>query len=87
MKMALNIYHYLWEYASEEFRDLFIRKCGHSRTHPKLIQYLERHPDVCEDLNITLVEIPEQATDYRLVEYEDFDCVYYVLNGKIYVLD
>lgn len=86
MKMALNVYNYLDD-APAEFQDLFFNQCNRDCTHPALIEYLDTYQEVCDDLNITIVDIPDQATDYRLVSCGEVEEVYYVLNGKIYVLD
>ena len=56
------------------------------RTDPKLIEVVER---LGKDANggcasLRVVEIPEEATDWRLEEYDGAETVWYVLDGKMY---
>ena len=54
------------------------------RTNAKLIELIESGADVntrCS--NLTVVEIPDDATDYMINEYDGFENVLYVLDGKI----
>lgn len=56
------------------------------RTDSGLIELVERLgpteiADVFADLEI--VEIPDSASDWRIVEYNGAECVLYVLDGRI----
>lgn len=54
------------------------------RTNAKLIELIESGADVnTKYSNLTVVEIPDDATDYMINEYDGFENVLYVLDGKI----
>lgn len=60
------------------------------RTNPILIDRVERgleersniHSDLHSDLQV--VEIPDEATDYIITDYDGIETCYYVLDGKIH---
>ena len=54
-------------------------------TDPRLIAWVEDHADKngrCGDLAIK--EIPDTCTDYEIDEYDGWESVIYVVNGKIH---
>lgn len=51
------------------------------RNAPELVEMVETMPELCGDLRI--VEIPDTATDYHINEYDGFESVIYVVNGKL----
>ena len=56
-----------------------------ARDDERLVQWMEEHPEdegVCTDLQI--VEIPDEATDYHIDEYDGFETVVYVVDGKLH---
>lgn len=54
------------------------------RTNVKLIELIESGEDVnSEYSDLEVVEIPDDATDYKINEYDGYESVYYVLDGKI----
>lgn len=54
------------------------------RTNAKLIELIEAGENVnSEYSDLVVVEIPEDATDYKINEYDGYETVYYVLDGKI----
>jgi hypothetical protein len=54
------------------------------RTNSKLIELIESGEDVNgEYSDLVVVEIPDDATDYMINEYDGYETVYYVLDGKI----
>ena len=52
------------------------------RTDPKLVEFVETHPNECGDL--VIVEIPDESTDYYIDENDGFESVVYVVDGKLY---
>lgn len=57
------------------------------RTDPRLIELVEGLGSkycsgFCSELGIAI--IPDEATDYRLEEYDGLESVIYVLDGRIY---
>ena len=58
------------------------------RTDAKLIEIVERLGKDANGTgaNLMVVEIPEEATDWRIEEYDGSEDVWYVLNGKMYCI-
>lgn len=52
------------------------------RFSPDLVQYLREHPETAGDLRI--VSIPDNYTDFLVQEYDGFESVLYVIDGKIH---
>ena len=50
-----------------------------------LIHYLEEYPE--HNPGIKVVEIPDKATDWRVMDYDGLEWVVYVVDGKIYESD
>ena len=54
------------------------------RTNAGLINLIESGVNVDTDFsNLKVVEIPDDATDYMINEYDGYEHVLYVLDGKI----
>lgn len=54
------------------------------RTNAKLIELIESGKNVDGEFsNLVVVEIPDDATDYMIDEYDGYENVLYVLDGKI----
>lgn len=54
------------------------------RTNAKLIELIESGVNVNSRFsNLAVVEIPEDATDYVIEEYDGCEHILYVLDGKI----
>lgn len=51
------------------------------RTNPTLIKMLEEGQKIN---SLEVVEIPDNATDYRIREYDGNESVIYVVDGKIH---
>lgn len=57
------------------------------REHPALVAIVEEMGVKAYDASVSelaIVEIPDTATDWELSEYDGFEEVIYVLNGKIH---
>lgn len=52
------------------------------RTATELIEMVETFPELCGDLRI--VEIPDTATDWEIDEYDGWESIIYVVDGKIH---
>jgi hypothetical protein len=59
-----------------------MRDCYNDRSNSTLVEKVEKYPEEFEGLQIA--HIPEEATDYTIVEFDGFEIVYYVVDGKIY---
>ena len=59
------------------------------RDDPKLIALIEEMGNefVSDKLScLVVVEVPEEATDYMIREYDGYESVIYVVDGKIKIL-
>lgn len=54
------------------------------RTNPVRVEYVESHIDTVssEFAELAIAEVPNDATDWWIDEYDGFETVYYVQNGK-----
>ena len=55
---------------------------AYDRQNPELIAYIEAGNDV-NDGDLVVIEIPDEATDYEIDEYDGYESVIAVINGKI----
>lgn len=51
------------------------------RDDPKLVSWVEQHPDDNPDLEIH--EVPDNATDWEINEYDGMESLILVIDGKI----
>ena len=57
---------------------------GDCRKCAKLIRAIEERENVDDGFSkLTVVEFPDEATDYELLEYDGIESLLYVLDGKI----
>lgn len=62
-------------------------KCDDIHTNEKLIELIESGIDCNDECSkLSVVEIPDEATDYYIEEYDGAESVLYVLDGKIHFL-
>ena len=56
------------------------------RTDPELVAFVEAHGGEYEEdcAFLEIVEIPDEATDWILNEYDGMESVIYVVDGKIH---
>lgn len=55
------------------------------RDNPKLIDLIESGVDCSDDCaELVVVNIPDNATDYELDEYDGCESIIYVVDGKIH---
>lgn len=65
--------------------DIYDYEDADIRENPRLIEWVRDHTDSrgkCGDLG--LVEIPDNCTDYEINEYDGWESIIYVVDGKIY---
>lgn len=57
-----------------------------TRTNPALIAEVEENPDFASGTfsSLYVVNIPDEATDYEINEYDGYEEITYVLNGRLY---
>ena len=81
MKMVINAnYGGFGLDVAEQYED-WVRDLESDRFNAELVEFVETHPNECGDLAI--VTIPDEATDWEMDEYDGWESVIYVLNGKI----
>lgn len=57
------------------------------RTNPQLIEWVEQGINIGESYSdLVVYEIPKEATDYYIEDYDGFEKLMCVLNGKIHWL-
>ena len=59
---------------------------GIERTDPRLIAFVEENQKLCQNFNcasLEVVEIPEEATDWQINEYDGDESIIAVIDGKI----
>jgi hypothetical protein len=65
-------------------------KCGRwnwgedERVHPLFIEWVKNHKN---ETDLSVVNIPDNATDYEILEDDGFETVIAVVDGKIVYLD
>ena len=90
MKLVINItYGGFWvpEALYQQFKNdpLYHTEAGHCdgsvyvRSHPMFIDWIEKHPHN----DYAIVEIPTDATDWAISEYDGKEHVIAVVNGKL----
>lgn len=81
MKMVINAdYGGFGLGVAEQYED-WVCELECDRFNAELIEFVENHPDECGDLAV--INIPDEATDWEMDEYDGWESVIYVLNGKI----
>lgn len=80
MKIVINVSYGGFGYGvAKEIAPLAKRG---NRTSPQLIELVETQPNKCGDLRV--VEIPDNATDWIVHEYDGLEEIIYVMDGKIH---
>ena len=83
MKMVINANYGGFGFGVAEQYEDWVRdfdfECD--RFNAELVEFVEAHPDECGDLGV--IDIPEEATDWEINEYDGWESVIYVLNGRI----
>ena len=51
------------------------------RTDPELVSWVEQNPD--DNPNLEIHEIPDNATDWQIHEYDGMESLILVIDGKI----
>ena len=82
MKIVLNTDFGGFGYGVAEQYEDWVCELESERTSPELVDFVETHPDECGDLEI--VEIPDESTDWDIDEYDGFESLIYVVDGKIH---
>lgn len=82
MKMVINAnYGGFGLNVVEQYED-WVLNFEDDRFNTELVEFVETHPNECGDLAVVI--IPDDATDWEMNEYDGYESVTYVLNGKIF---
>lgn len=81
MKMVINASYGGFGLGVDEQYEDWVLNLECDRTNAELVEFVETHPDECGDLAV--ITIPDEATDWEMDEYDGWESVIYVLNGKI----
>ena len=70
----------------EEFRNRLSAYGSDIRTNPELIKMIEEGKDISSNYSrLRVVDITDNATDYRIQEYDGLESIIYVVDGKLNV--
>ena len=89
MKLVLNKCYGGFSLSSDAARLLHLENDYDeiSRDDPQLIHILEKYGYAVmsgEHSLLKIVELPPTATDWKIMDYDGYETVIYVLDGKIY---
>lgn len=88
MKFVLNRCHGYFSLSDWVFDQLRAKSdWGIERNDPRLIELVEKFPEKVSynpSTKIKVIEIPDEATDYELNDYDGIETITYVVDGKIY---
>jgi len=93
MKIAVNNYYGRWALTDRIIRglgldprseDRYILQDHIERNDPKLVELVIKDIIHDEESVYGIVEIPDDATDWEISEYDGWEEVVYVLDGKIH---
>ena len=82
MKMVINADYGGFGCGVEEQYEDWVLGLEDDRFNTELVEFVETHPNECGDLAVVI--IPDDATDWEMNEYDGYESVTYVLNGKIF---
>lgn len=90
MKIVINTryggFHIPYDFCKTHGVQMFDRKFP--RTDPELVEYVETHSvdgylrEDCSELRVA--NIPDEATDWRLMRHDGNEMILYVMDGKIH---
>lgn len=92
MKLVINVCYGGFSIKPEIRKKYGLEKCDRwstqdCRTDKKLIELIESGVNCnTEYSKLSVVEIPDEATDYYIEEYDGAESVLYVIDGKIHHL-
>ena len=66
---------------SNKFTEL-VDSYVNDRANSNLVNFVENNPDDCGDL--TIAEIPDNATDFDITDYDGMETIVYVVDGKLH---
>lgn len=85
MKIVVNCAFGGYGYKVDKELKSLIDKHENDRTNPELIACVENNPNCCGDLDV--MEIPDNATDWDIHEYDGLETILYVVDGKIHYVN
>ena len=85
MKLVVNKCYGGFDLSKKAEKMLGVDSYDVERNDPKLVQIVEELGEEASSgyAELRVVEIPDEATDFDISEYDGFETVVYVVNGKI----
>lgn len=85
MKLVVNECYGGFELSEKAREMLGVNPYDIERNDPKLVQIVEELGEKASGsfANLQVVEIPDEATDFDISEYDGVETVIYVVDGKI----
>ena len=79
MKIVINNDFGGFDYPNEQFE-------GCERNDIQFVEWVENHSNECQfdGTSLEVVEIPDEATDFDIIDYDGSESVVYVVDGKIH---
>lgn len=87
MKIVLNSCFGGFSVSQNVVRELGLKSEYHAnRQDPRLIEMVEKDSKATSGwaASLRVVDIPEEATDWELTEYDGIEGIIYVLDGKLH---
>lgn len=89
MKIVINKCFGGFDVSKKALKELGVNYWGEdedSRKDSRLVAMVEKDSEMASGRNakLAVVEIPDEATDYHLDEYDGFEDIIYVLDGKLH---
>lgn len=80
MKLVISRSYNGFFYSGRHWR--LVHDCYNDRGNLTLVKMVEKFPE--QFIGLVVVNIPEKATDYTIEEFDGFEVVFYVVDGKIH---
>ncbi len=87
IKMVLNKCYGGFGLSEEALKALGVEwESDVDRTDARLVEMVEADPEAVRDsyAELKVVSLPEETTDYYIDEYDGFESVVYVVDGKLH---
>ena len=85
MKIVLHKTYGSYGCTATEEIDRILRKYEYKRSNEELIKAVEKYKGKEQEIDYhEIIEIPDDATDFCVCDYDGYESVVYVMDGKLY---
>lgn len=85
MKIVLHKAYGLYGHTGVEWLDKLLKKYDFDRSNDELVKAIENYDGNIRDLDChKIAEIPDNVTDFCVYDYDGYEYVIYVIDGKLY---